>query len=149
MIDDAGALARLIPSREHWRLFAAFADIQSVVRLWSDTSAAAVRRAAEVPADRCLATQGHVLTAADFVSTLVVEAALHHLDLVVDVPGAPAPAASVLSHVRSVFDAMLGQPAPSDWDDVDYLLAAGGRVAVPADVPEQSAAPASATSRTR
>lgn len=38
-----------------------------------------------------LTTQGHVLRTAHFVATLAVEAAVHHLDLTVEVPAAPPP----------------------------------------------------------
>ena len=36
-----------------------------------------------------VSTQGHALTVDDLASTLVVEATLHHLDLVRHLPGAP------------------------------------------------------------
>ena len=48
---------------------------------WAETAAAATHAAAWLPADVTVATQGHVLFAADFLATLAVEATIHHLDL--------------------------------------------------------------------
>src|SRR4051812_33306214 len=94
------------------RSVAAYTSPQDLVRIWTVTSAAAARAAAAAPPDRCVTTQRHVLTVADLVSTLVVEAVVHHLDLTVELPDAPAPAEESLAHVREVFDAMLGIAAP-------------------------------------
>jgi hypothetical protein len=115
---------------------AAYASPHDVVRIWVVTAAAAARAAAAAPPDRRVTTQRHVLTVADLVSTLVVEAAVHHLDLTVDLPAAPPPDGRVLAHVRDTFDAMLGVPAPAEWATADYVLAATGRVEVPAAVRE-------------
>lgn len=116
------------------RSVAAYSSPQDVVRVWTVTSAAAARAAAAARPGRCVTTQRHVLTVADLVSTLVVEAVVHHLDLTVDLADAPAPADEVLDHVRAVFDAMLGTAAPATWPTVDYVLAATGRTSLPADV---------------
>jgi uncharacterized protein (TIGR03083 family) len=105
-----------------------------VVSRWTETSAAAGRAAATVPLDRRVTTQRHVLTVADFLSTLVVEAVVHHLDLTVDLADALPPGEELLAHVRAVLDAMLGDVAPADWPTADYVLAATGRVPLPADV---------------
>jgi uncharacterized protein (TIGR03083 family) len=108
-----------------------------VVRRWAETSAAAARAAATAPSDANVQTQGHVLTVPDFISTLVVEGVLHHLDLVLELPHARMPAPVVFTHAREVFDEILGAPAPADWSDVYYALAAGGRVVVPDDDAER------------
>lgn len=113
---------------------AAYASPQDVARIWSVTAAAAARAAAAGPGDRRVTTQRHVLTVADLISTLVVEAVVHHLDLTVELRAAPAPDRATLAHVRDVFDAMLGMPAPTEWATTDYVLAATGRADVPADV---------------
>jgi Mycothiol maleylpyruvate isomerase N-terminal domain len=57
---------------------------------WSETAAAACR-AARACGHPAVTTQGHVLTVADFAATLVVEAAVHYLDLTVALPASPAP----------------------------------------------------------
>lgn len=110
---------------------AAYSEPRGVVRHWSDTAAAAVRASAAAAPDAVLATQGHVLTAADFVSTLVMEAVVHHLDFLVTLPDAPLPAGDVLAHVRDVLDRMSGASAPREWPTADYVLVASGRIALP------------------
>jgi uncharacterized protein (TIGR03083 family) len=104
-----------------------------VVRRWTETAGAAVR-AVRGARPGHYATQGHVLALDDFVSTLVVEGVVHHLDLLVALPDAQLPAAEALAHCRSVFDRILGTPAPADWPDADYALCAGGRRPLPPDV---------------
>ena len=115
---------------------AAYSSPRHLVHRWVETAAAAARAAAAADPQTNVATQRHVLTVADLVSTLVVEAVLHHLDIVVDLPDATQPSAAVLAHARTVFDGILCTPAPAGWDSVDYALAAGGRVIVPSSVAE-------------
>lgn len=109
------------------RATAAYSTRDAVVQFWLRTAAAVPRAAGHVAPDARVTTQGHVLTVADLLSTLVVEAVVHHLDLTVDLPAAPPPDDEVLAHTRSVVDAMLGAPAPSGWVTVDFVLAATGR----------------------
>ena len=109
------------------RATAAYSTPDAVVQFWLRTAAAVPRAAAKVAPDARVTTQGHVLTATDLLSTLVVEAVVHHLDLTVDLPAAPPPDDEVLAHTRAVLDAMLGAPSPSGWATVDYVLAATGR----------------------
>lgn len=52
---------------------------------WRETAAAACRAARACPYP-AVTTQGHVLSTADFIATLTVEAAVHYLDLTVGVP---------------------------------------------------------------
>ena len=104
----------------HVRIVAsAYAD-GMLGREWRDTAAAAVRAARDCPHD-LVTTQGHVLRTDDFVSTLVFEATIHHLDMT-DEP----PAQDALRLVRRVLDGLLGEPGP-DWDDRTYALKATGR----------------------
>jgi hypothetical protein len=65
-------------------------------------------------------TQGHVLSFKDFVSTLVFEATIHHLDMT-----DAAPDQGALTVVRRVLDGLLGDTA--DWDDRTYALKGTGR----------------------
>jgi uncharacterized protein (TIGR03083 family) len=113
---------------------AAYSSPWDVVRIWEVTSAAAARAAAAAPSDLVITTQQHRLTVDDLVSTLVVEAVVHHLDLTVELPDAPAPADEALAHVRAVFDAMLDGAAPAQWPTVDYVLGVTGRIDVPDEV---------------
>ncbi|MBT8227742.1 MAG: maleylpyruvate isomerase family protein [Dactylosporangium sp.] len=94
---------------------------------WRETSAAACRAAQGCPYER-VAAQGHVLGIADFVATLVVEAAVHLLDLNVGLPNAPAPDPVALELVRRVLDGLLETPVPVSWDDATYALKGTGRV---------------------
>ncbi len=93
---------------------------------YAETSAEALVAAGRVgPAD-LVGTQGRVLTVADFLSTLTVEAAVHHLDLVVRLDR-PGPAAGPLAEVRRVLDGLLGAPLPGRWDDVTAARRGTGR----------------------
>ncbi|QHA08692.1 hypothetical protein GQF42_40375 [Streptomyces broussonetiae] len=69
-----------------------FLDFGQLRGLCLETLAATVHAAEATDADRCVATQGHVLTAGYLLTTLVVEATVHHLDLTVALPLAPGPA---------------------------------------------------------
>lgn len=100
--------------------------------LYVETATAAVHAAEQADPGALIATQGHVLTAGDLLSTLAVEATIHHLDLAAslcDGPDAEAvmPARSGLAEVRRTLDGLLGQPVPIDWDDVTYARKGTGR----------------------
>ena len=77
-----------------------------------------------------MTTQGHVLSTADFIATLTVEAAVHYLDLTVGVPSACPADPAALALVRRVLDGLLGSPMPGGWDDRTYALKGTGRVPV-------------------
>jgi hypothetical protein len=91
-----------------------------------ESTRAVLTIAARLPPDDLIATQGHVLSVRDLVATLVVEAAVHHLDLVINLDR-PGPAPLPLSLVRSTLDGLLGHPAPGAWDDVSWALLGTGR----------------------
>ena len=71
-------------------------------------------------------TQGRVLTVADLLSTLTVEAAVHHLDLVLRLDR-PGPAAGPLAEVRRVLEGLLGRAAAGGWDDATAARRGTGR----------------------
>jgi uncharacterized protein (TIGR03083 family) len=73
--------------------------------------------------------QGHVFTAGDYLAIWAVEDAVHHLDL--DVPD-DTPPATALSLCRRTIEALVGEPLPGTWTDLDAVLAGTGRIAVPA-----------------
>ncbi|WP_218144202.1 hypothetical protein [Pedococcus cremeus] len=79
-----------------------------------------------------MGTQGVVLAVPDFVSTLVVEAAVHGLDLTValEAPGLPGPALPqpALRETVEVTTALLGRSFPAGWGDAGGVLRATGRV---------------------
>jgi uncharacterized protein (TIGR03083 family) len=116
----------------HVRIVAAAYPPEALAWEWRETAAAACRAARACPHE-AVTTQGHVLTTADFIATLVVEAAVHYLDLTVGLPGAPPPDAASLALVRRVLDGLLGTPMPGGWDDRTYALKGTGREEVTAD----------------
>jgi hypothetical protein len=100
--------------------------LAGISRRYAETSAAVLVAAGRVgPAD-LVATQGHVLTVADLCSTLVVEAAVHHLDLVAHLDR-PGPAKGPLAEVRRVLEGLLGGPLPAGWDDATAARRGTGR----------------------
>ena len=116
----------------HVRIVAAAYPPGTLAWEWRETAAAACRAARACP-HRAVTTQGHVLATADFTATLVVEAAVHYLDLTVGLPAAPPPDAASLALVRRVLDGLLGTPMPGGWDDRTYALKGTGREDVTAD----------------
>ena len=122
-----GAEGYLRHARIIRRIASAFDSDLAVVALWAETAAAAARAGAALPADVKLATQGHVLAAADFLATLAVEATIHHLDLTDGETSLAGPSGPGLAVTRETLDGVLGQPVPVGWDDVTYPLKATGR----------------------
>ncbi len=105
---------------------AAYSSPRMLVAQWTETAAAAGRAARLAPLDDVVTTQGHRLALPDVVSTLVVEAAVHHLDLTAHVPGPSVPAAA-LAEVRRVLVGLLRGPVPSSWSDEELALKGTGR----------------------
>lgn len=114
-----------------------FSDWDQLRDLYLETSAAVCEAMASLPAQRCIRTQGHVLTVEDLASTLCVEATVHHLDLAVGLgasPGAgPGPSAEALAEVRRVLDGLVGVPVNVAWTDERYARVATGRAEPTAD----------------
>ncbi|MEU4608807.1 maleylpyruvate isomerase N-terminal domain-containing protein [Kribbella sp. NPDC023972] len=108
-----------------------------LVQHWRELSEAAVRAATAGLADkdRRVETQGHVLRVTDFVTTLVLEATVHHLDLIVDLPDAPEPDAEGLQVAARTLDGLFGPEAWDviGWDTTTYVLKATGRVPLDED----------------
>lgn len=93
---------------------------------YAETAAAVLTLAGRAAPEDLIATQGHVLSVADLLATLVVEAAIHHLDLTVDLDRA-GPRPEPVAVTRATLDALLGRPTPAEWDDEQWLRAATGR----------------------
>jgi hypothetical protein len=94
---------------------------------YAETTTAVRSLARRTPLDATVSTQGHVLRVDDLISTLVVEAAVHHLDLIVDL-SRPGPAPAALAVVRATLDGLIGRPMPADWADDEWALVATGRL---------------------
>jgi uncharacterized protein (TIGR03083 family) len=103
-----------------------------LVQHWREVSEAAVRAASLglVTKGHRIETQGHVLCAADFVATLVLEATVHHLDLTVGLPDAPEPDPEGLQVTARTLDGLFGPEAWDviAWDTTTYILKATGRI---------------------
>jgi hypothetical protein len=115
----------------HVRLVASAHTPEQLAREWRETSQAAVRAAVSCsyPA---VCTQGLTLATADFISTLVVEAAVHYLDITVALPAAPPPDPIALGMVRHVLEGLAGAPLPGSWDDQACVLKGTGRLSISA-----------------
>ncbi|MCH1865943.1 maleylpyruvate isomerase N-terminal domain-containing protein [Nocardioides sp. CFH 31398] len=109
------------------RVAAAYGE-RALLALWRDTAPAASHAVTLADQADLVATQGHVLTVADLASTLVVEATVHHLDLVVDLPDAPGPPVEGLAETRRVLDVLRGVRFPEAWGDERVALLGTGRV---------------------
>ena len=103
-----------------------YPGLRPLLDSYAETAEAVVYAAVHTDPDLPVRTQGHVLRANDLVRTLVVEAAIHHLDLVVALDR-PLPSAGPLRVVRETLDGLLGEPLPLPWDDVTYARAGTGR----------------------
>ena len=112
------------------RSASAFRDGSGAVALWLETAPAAVRLAGRADPDGCVATQGFVLAVPDFLTTLVTEAVIHHLDLTVQLSGAPAPDPVAVALAERTLDGLLGSATsrPSTWTGEEYLRKATGRL---------------------
>ncbi len=84
--------------------------------VYAELVAAVTVLAERTAPDDLVGTQGHVLRADDLLSTLAVEAAVHHLDLVAHLDR-PGPAPEALAEVRRVLEGLLDGPLPAGWDD--------------------------------
>lgn len=105
--------------------------LAAVAGAYAETAAAALVSASRLAPTELVRTQGRVLSRDDLLSTLVVESAVHHLDLVrsLDRPG---PAAGPLAEVRRVLAGVLGRDLPVDWDDATAARRGTGREALTA-----------------
>jgi hypothetical protein len=108
------------------RTIASTYGLEPLKRQYDETNRALVSLAERTDPAVVVPTQGHTLRADDLLATLVVEAAIHHLDLVAhwDRPG---PSPDSLAVVRRTLDGLLGHPVPVDWDDTTYARTATGR----------------------
>jgi hypothetical protein len=93
---------------------------------YAETTAAVLDAASGVSPGHLVRTQGRTLTVAALLSTLSVEAAVHHLDLVLRLDR-PGPSAEPLAEVRRILEGLLAGPLPDRWDDVTAARRGTGR----------------------
>ena len=106
----------------------AWRSVRGPAGLYAETARAVLALLGQTDPSMIVRTQERSMTVASLAHTLAVEAAVHHLDLGAVLPAPPSPA--VLSEVRRVLDALLGEPAPAGWEDVRYALVGTGRAAL-------------------
>ncbi|MEV4640256.1 maleylpyruvate isomerase N-terminal domain-containing protein [Actinoplanes sp. NPDC049548] len=122
--DDADAAA----AHGQWvrRAASAFERPSGVVRLWTETAGAAVHAASTADPAAFVSTQGHVLAVPDFVATLVTEAVVHHLDLIVHLRDAAGPSEEAVGVALSTMEGLAG-PLPARWSTAEALRKSTGR----------------------
>ncbi len=111
---------------------AAYPGSEDLVDHWRTTSGAAIRAARAADPAGHVETQGHVIAVPGFVSTLVLEATVHLMDLTLEIPGGPPPQ-TALALTRRVLEGLYGEPLPTAWDDTatraqGHRASAAGRV---------------------
>jgi uncharacterized protein (TIGR03083 family) len=135
----AGAHARFVRVST-----AAYADPRQLADNWQQTAAAVLTTAAAVPGSDVIASQGRTFTVTDFLGTLAVEATVHHLDMLVDLPGKPEPRPGAVEVTVRVLDHLLGDTVQRPpWDDLTWVLKGTGRA--PLTTSERRALGATAT----
>lgn len=110
------------------RRTAAYARPASATAHLHDVADALLRGVESLPRGNCL-WQRHVFTPGDFLAVWAVEDVVHHLDLCCE---EPAPG-SALELARATVEALVGEPLPRAWTDVEATLIGTGRCPVPED----------------
>jgi hypothetical protein len=109
----------------------AWTSVRGPADLFIETARAVQTVAATTSPEAVVTTQGRTLTVDSLLRTLVVEAAVHHLDLEPVLPEPPA--AHVLAEVRRTLDGLLGSEVAVGWTDVRYIQVGTGRLPLDAD----------------
>lgn len=108
------------------RAAAAYESPSGLVGQYKDTAAAVVRALRHTEPGMVVHAQADRMLVTDFVNTLIIEAAVHYLDMTLRLPLSPSPGEE-METVRRTLDGLVGEPAYPDWDDITYLLKATGR----------------------
>ncbi|HEY8457761.1 MAG TPA: maleylpyruvate isomerase N-terminal domain-containing protein [Actinopolymorphaceae bacterium] len=108
---------------------AAYAGPRPLGQQWQETAAAVLHIASTLPGSALVMTQGQTLTVTDLLATLAVEATVHHLDVLVDLPGKPEPRPGAIDLTVRVLDELLGPTTQRPpWEDVTWILKGTGRI---------------------
>lgn len=110
------------------RSMASQSSLSYLTSTYAETTAAVRTLARRTSLGATVSTQNHVLRVDDLLATLVVEAAIHHLDMITALDD-PGPADAALAVVRSTLDGLLGRATPAVWSDTEWALVATGRAA--------------------
>jgi hypothetical protein len=122
--DPEGDAAGRRYSRVNASLFGRWEQLRD---LHAETTLATVGAAGRADLPAVVSTQGHAITVGHLLSTLTVEATIHHLDLVEHLPGSPGPATAPLAEARRVLDLLAGTAFPRAWPDESVVRMATGR----------------------
>ncbi|GAA2662590.1 maleylpyruvate isomerase N-terminal domain-containing protein [Streptomyces lunalinharesii] len=109
------------------RLAAAYEEPWLLKFHFDDVGSAAGRAAALADPDLLVGTRDEVFTAADYLTTYVLEWTLHHLDLIAHLPAAAPPPAEGLARARELLEGIAGAAFPASFSDADALLVGTGR----------------------
>ena len=110
------------------RTASAFTRPSGVVERWTETVAAAGYAAGRADPASLIRTQNLVLPVPDFIATLVTEAVIHHLDLIVSLPDAPEPSPEAAEIALSTLEGLAGSEGlPAHWSEREALLKGSGR----------------------
>ena len=110
------------------RTAAAFTHPSGIVERWTETATAVGYVVSNADPAGFIRTQNLVLAVPDFVATLVTEAVIHHLDLVVSLPDAPEPAPEATAIALATMDGLAGSDGlPAHWSEREALLKGSGR----------------------
>ncbi len=112
-------------NRRLTRVEAGLHDLDALRERYLEAAAATARSVAATPDAEVVSTQGHALRVDDLASTLVVEATLHHADLVVHLD-APGPPRVGLDESRRVVEALLGRTLDG-WSTERVVMVGTGR----------------------
>jgi hypothetical protein len=112
--------------RWHWANAGAYASADLLRQHFADTAAAAAAASMNAPTGR-FRFQEHVMDADDLLAMWTVEFALHHLDLITELPGRPGPLAEAIGVATRTLNGLLGHEPPPWWDDLAYVRKGTGR----------------------
>lgn len=109
------------------RMADAYDSADQVRESFEHVAAAAGRAVQLAHPDLPITAADRTLTVRDLLGALVLEAALHHLDLIAPLPGAEEPPAEGLAAAREMVERRLRIQLPADWTDAAVLRIATGR----------------------
>ncbi len=109
------------------RLAAAYGEPRLLKFHFDDVGSAAGRAAGLADPAALVSTRDEVLTVGDYLSAYVLEATLHHLDLIAHLPSTAEPPAETLAAARASLQRIAGTPFPAGLSDRAALLVGTGR----------------------
>ncbi|MGC5561425.1 maleylpyruvate isomerase N-terminal domain-containing protein [Streptomyces sp. FR-108] len=109
------------------RLAAAYGEPGLLKFHFDDVGSAAGRAAALADPAARVGTRDEVLTVGEYLSVYVLEATLHHLDLIARLTSTGGPPAETLAAARAALDRIAGTPFPASFSDRAALLIGTGR----------------------